>query len=475
VTRLISRTRVWSRAGLFGIGLAVLSIAAGPAPLHAAQPPAVSQIEPGAGAWRTWVLTSGSEIQVPPPPDASATEAEIQHLHELASQRDATALDQIQYWDAGAPSYRWNEIDIDRALTSKAVGLRAIRELALLHTAMYDALVSTWNAKYTYNRVRPSAVDPSLRTVVADPASPSYPSEHAAVAGAAAAVLAYLAPDDADTFAAQAAEAGRSRLLAGVQYPSDVEAGLDLGRAVAARVIERARADGSDAVWDGSMPTGPGLWTGPNPREPLAGTWKTWALTSGSQVRPGPPPAYDSEQTARELAEVKSFARTPATNQAAFFWANPQPAATEFVYWNQQTSRELFENRLDVNPPRAARAYALESIAIYDALVACWDAKYTYWRMRPYQADPTIQPLFPTLPAHPSYPSGESCDGGAVAGVLGYLFPRDAGSLNARAVQSAESRLWAGVHFQSDIDAGLALGGAVARVVIERAQADGTE
>jgi hypothetical protein len=244
---------------------------------------------------------------------------------------------------------------------------------------------------------------------------------------------------------------------------------------VAARVIERGRSDGSDAVWDGVMPTGPGLWTGTNPREPLAGTWKTWALTSGSQVRPGPPPAYDSEQMAREVAEVKNFSRTPATNQAAFFWANPQPAATEFVYWNQQTSRELFENRLDANPPRAARTYALETIANYDSLVACWDAKYTYWRMRPYQADPTIQPLFPTLPAHPSYPSGESSDGGAVAGVLGYLFPRDADSLNARAVQSAESRLWAGVHFQSDIDAGLALGGAVASAVIERAHVDGAE
>ena len=104
------------------------------------------------------------------PVPTSATEAEIQQLRELAPQRDATALDQIRYWDAGAPSYRWNEIDIDRALTNKpASGLRALRELVLLHTAMYDALVSAWDAKYTYNRPRPSALDPSLSTVLPDP------------------------------------------------------------------------------------------------------------------------------------------------------------------------------------------------------------------------------------------------------------------------------------------------------------------
>src|SRR5437879_1015518 len=152
MTPLFTSTSAWSRPGLFGIGLAVLSSVAGPTPLQAAQTPTVSQTEPGAGAWRTWVLTSGSEIPVPPPPDASATQAEIQQLRQLASQRDATVLDQIRYWDAGAPSFRWNEIDIARSLDKATGGLRGTRELVLLHTAMYDALVSTWNAKYTYNR-----------------------------------------------------------------------------------------------------------------------------------------------------------------------------------------------------------------------------------------------------------------------------------------------------------------------------------
>src|SRR5207247_955352 len=127
------------------------------------------------------------------------------------------------------------------------------------------------------------------------------PDERAVAAGAASTVLAYVFPADADAIAAWADEAARSRLEAGVAYPSDVAAGLALGRQVGERAVAWGRADGSDAIWTGSVPTEPGTWKGTNPIEPLAGTWKPWALTSGSQFRPGPPPAPDSEQFAREL------------------------------------------------------------------------------------------------------------------------------------------------------------------------------
>src|SRR5262249_3123872 len=78
----------------------------------------------------------------------------------------------------------------------------------------------------------------------------------------------------ASDFAAKAEEAGRSRVLAGVQYPSDISAGLELGRRVAARVIERGKGDGSDTKWTGSVPTGPGKWNGTNPILPQMATWK---------------------------------------------------------------------------------------------------------------------------------------------------------------------------------------------------------
>jgi len=162
------------------------------------------------------------------------------------------------------------------------------------------------------------------------PNSPSYPSEHAAAAGAAAAVLSYLFPGDAQTFAGQAQECGESRLNAGVQFPSDVSAGMELGRRVAEIVIARAQTDGSDAVFTGEIPTGPGFWRGTNPLEPLAGTWRTWVISSGSEFRPPPPPAFDSAQKAQELAEVKNFPRPiPAggasftTTRAAYFWQTP--------------------------------------------------------------------------------------------------------------------------------------------------------
>ena len=229
-------------------------------------------------------------------------------------------LDQIAFWDTGAPSYRWNELAVNEALKHNLGANYATRALALLHVALSDAMVATWDAKYAYQRPRPSDLDPLLTTVVAPPASPSYPSEHAAAAAAASAILAYVFPDDAQLFADKADEASRSRLMAGVQYPSDIAAGQELGRAVAALVIDRAQHDGSDAQWTGTVPTEPGHWNGTNPILPLAGTWKTWALASGSELRPGPPPAYDSPEEAAELAVLNNFQRTPKTNSDALFW-----------------------------------------------------------------------------------------------------------------------------------------------------------
>src|SRR5216683_2598551 len=213
-----------------------------------------SQLEPGAGGWRTWVLDSGSQLRPSAPPDRASTRTEIEALRAMAGERDAAALDQVTYWASGAPGYRWNEIAIAQGLKD-GIAIAAYRVLALVNVAIYDATVAAWDAKYVYNRPRPSEADPSLTTVVANPSSPSYPCEHATAAGAASAVLAYLFPKDAQSFMDKAEMAGQSRLLAGVQYPSDVAAGLQLGQAVAARVIERARVDGADVTWTGTAPT----------------------------------------------------------------------------------------------------------------------------------------------------------------------------------------------------------------------------
>jgi len=431
------------------------------------------QVEPRAGTWKTWVLASPGQFRLPAPPDRAATNAELKALRDLATRRDGPGRIQIEFWNAGGPLYRWDRIALDESLNHLINNNRGPRALALVSVAMYDAIIAAWDSKYTYNRPRPSMSDPALTTALPTPRSPSYPSEQAVVAGAASAVLAYLFPDDAARLSSLADEDGKTQLLAGIEYASDVSAGLELGRKVAALVIERARGDGSDAVFNGQIPKGPGYWNGTDPIEPMMGTWKTWVLTSGAQFRPGPPPAYDSEQKKAELAEIKAFARTPKSNDAAFFWQYAVAGTRGYHWWHEQVAEQIALHGLDANPPRAARAYALESVAQYDAMVACWDGKYTYWAIRPFQLDPEVKTLFPT-PNHPSYPAAHACQSGANGVILGYLFPSEASRFAAQAEQAGESRIWAGIHYRSDVVAGFELARKVAGAVIERARVDGS-
>jgi hypothetical protein len=426
-------------------------------------------IEPTAGSWGTWTLTSGSELRLAAPPDESATRAEIDELQTLASQRDAATLDRIGYWDTGAPPYRWTHFAAKYTQTKNVLGNRAARMMTLLNVAMYDGIIAAWDSKYAYNRVRPTAAG-GPAAAIAVPNSPSYPDERAVAAGAASAVLSYIFPADAAMFADQAEEAARSRLEAGVAYPSDVAAGLALGRQVGERVVAWGHADGSDAVWTGSVPSDPGLWNGTNPVEPLAGTWKPWTLASPDQFRPGPPPALDSEQLAHEVAEVKNYARTNLTNLIASYWEY-YGGRGAFEHWNDQASKKIFEYRLDDNPPRAALVYALVNITSHDALTSCWDAKYTYWCPRPQMVDPSITTVFLT-PNHPSYPSAHSVWSGAVGAVLGRLFPRDAEYFRALADEASEARIMGGIHYRNDCNVGLTMGRQIAEQVWTRAKVD---
>ena len=292
------------------VGVMLLSLAVPDGGVHVTAQDGIGMIEPDAGSWPTWLLAYGSQFQLDPPPDYATTVDDHIQLMTLAGERDEAALQQIAYWNAGPPSYRWNQIAL-RALNKRGLpGTSANRALALVHVAVYDATIAAWDGKYTYNRLRPSEVNPDLTTAIPNPATPSYPSEYAVTAGAASTVLAWLFPDNAEFFEAQAQAAVNSRLLAGVEYPSDVEAGLELGRQVAELAIAHGAADGSDAPWTGSVPTDPTGWTGENPVAPQSALWQTWTLSSPDQFRPPPPPAYNSEQLAAEMEELRSFERT---------------------------------------------------------------------------------------------------------------------------------------------------------------------
>ena len=393
-----------------------------------------------------------------------------------------------------SPGYRWNEIAMSQ-------GLRRIgkigpdgnyRMMALLNVAIYDATIAAWESKFAHNRRRPGEIDPTLTTALPNPRSPSYPSEHAVAAGAASVVLAYVMPDDAQLFAAKAEEAARSRVLAGTEFPSDVKAGLELGRKVGERVIARARERRLRRALDGNM----------SRRNRASGRGRTRTSRWRGRGRPGSPPwdgkssipdppAWNGPEMAKAVAEMKAFKPTGQPN--GIFWPDDPagrpapdqgPKATEQIayhyaklnhlLWAPQLAQKIFEYRWDQNPPRAARAYALTSIASFDTLVACWGTRYLYWYPRPFQIDPSITPTF-TTPNQPAYPSGHSCIEGATSRVLEYLFPRDAAAIRSRAEELADESLVGPDPLDWDNQNGLALGRGVGDKVIEWAKADGSQ
>jgi membrane-associated phospholipid phosphatase len=415
---------------------------------------------------QTWVPSAADQYQLAAPSSYGAGAEELAWLTSLMAQADANALAQVDYWDAGAPSYRWMQIafqEITRRNLAAPLGTRA---LALVAVAMNDATAAAWDAKNTYNRRRPTQVDPSITPRTEVPISPSFPSEHAVTAAAAATVLGYLFPDRAADFANLAEEAARSRLFAGTQFPSDTIAGLQLGRTVGNAVVVYAKGDGADATFTGSYSPAPGVWGDANPVTPLAGSWRPWVLVSGNALRPAPPPAAGSAEATAQYADVKNQTRTNATNHSAWFW---QPSF--IAPWLDTVHKAIFEHRWDSDPPRAARAYALTAIAQHDATIACWDSKYAYLEPRPSMADPTITPLF-SNPPHPGYPSGHACASASAAVVLAYLFPADSDKMDAQAIDAGLSTFYAGIHTRRDVDTGIQLGRAVGQKIIQRAEVD---
>src|SRR5580704_7759510 len=92
-------------------------------------------IEPQAGTWKTWVITSGSQFRAPPPPDRIATEKELGELAQIVATRHAAALDRVAYWNTGSPSCRWSEIAVAEHLRIGTPWQIATRDLALMHIA----------------------------------------------------------------------------------------------------------------------------------------------------------------------------------------------------------------------------------------------------------------------------------------------------------------------------------------------------
>jgi len=369
----------------------------------------------------------------------------------LGSGESPLRADAVPLGDATA-SVRWNAITRDyiaaKPAATKPNPVAALRAFAYLSLAQYRAAIAA---------DEPPGHDPH-----------AWPQ--GAVAAASAAVLSALFPADAAFFESQL-RLQENELAGSARSQSAFVAGEIVGRAVGADVAESAQSDRFDAVWTGTVPTGPAFWSSdfdpPRPPQlPLLGQMRPFFMESGDQFRPAPPPAFGSAAFLTALEEVRRFSdtRTPEQLQIAQRWALTTGSLVA-GFWNEEASKLI--ERFHLNERRAAHALALMDMAAMDATIACYDAKYTYWLIRPYRADQAISTPI-GRPNHPSYPSSHACNSGASAYVLGGLFPSESHRLAAMADEAGESRLYAGIHYRFDKNAGLRIGHDVATLALSR-------
>lgn len=434
---------------------------------------AASLAEPTAGSWQPILVSAREAVTMPPLPGAEAQERELAQIKALQSTRTGADEELVRKWDAGA-SLNWNQIARDVVIRTNTPPPLASRLYAALSVAQYDSMVAVSLARYGFNRPIPAQTDSQIALLVKPSGDPSYPSDHAAVAAASAEILKFLYPAEAASFDTARGEATRSRLLAGVAYPSDIETGEGVGRAIAQRVIAYLQADGADGATANPpqpKPEGPGIWTGTDGLLPGWGKVKPW-LTDSLALPPAPP-AFGSAEFNADLAEVRRIAdnRTAEQTRIAEFWADAANTFTPPGHWN--LIAETVMSRYRMSEARQARVFALMNLAQMNAGICCWDAKYSWWIIRPTQADPAIVPAV-GVPNFPSYTSGHSTFSGAASGVLASLFPSDATTLRALAQEASDSRVYGGIHFRFDSENGLGSGREIAKIAVERGNSDGS-
>ncbi len=419
-----------------------------------AQPPEMhSSAVYKAASWKTWLLDSAGKISIAAAPGIAASKRELPAIKQQMAKLDEEKMAAIQYWDAGAPAYRWNEVTDNLLKDDFAVMLRM--PAAWLNIAIYDATILAWKEKLKYKRKRPGDIDPLLKPVIRAPQTFSYPCEHTVTAAAAAYVLAYFFPKKADSIMKMAQAAAQSRVDAGVQFPSDVDAGWKLGEQVAKAIIEKAKLDGSANTWDGTMNKDPRKWTGTYPVGITLAKFVPIVLHSADQFRPQAPPDF-----AADMKELKHFKQTFNSRFLAYYWAGTGDA------WTKLAGQKMFEYRMADDAPAVARIYTILTTAYHDAAIAIMDAKYTYWGIRPNQYDSTYKPLIST-PPFPGYPSGHATGAATSAAVLEYFFPADAKLFRQMAQDCADSRFYAGIHFRIDNETGLRMGAALGKFIVE--------
>ena len=209
---------------------------------------------------------------------------------------------------------------------------------------------------------------------------------------------------------------------------------------------------------------------------PLFGNVRAWMMTPQDILneRPPAPPSSSSALMKQELAEVKHAVANLSREELAvcYKWADGASTPTPPGHWNYIAAPHVADAKF--SEVRAARAFALLNMAMHDAAVGCWDAKFAYFNPRPSQLDPEIR-TWVGLPNFPSYTSGHSTFSAAAAVVLAYLFPGGATLFEAEKEEAAISRLLAGIHYRSDIEVGKDHGVRIGGYTVSFARTDGAD
>ncbi len=370
------------------------------------------------------------------------------------------------------PVAYWNQL-----LTMNITGnpVTTSRAYAMVEVAMFDAVnATTGNTLPSYTGVVPSNGD-----------------TRAAASTAARDVLLSLLPlngSQARVDQRAAIEAQYQASISLVPLGQARSDGIATGASAAAGIIAARAADGSAAplvpVYSPTNPPIDGRWQQTTPGAagtavfPWWGDVTTWNLASGSQFRPAPPPDIASPEFAGALAEVMligsatSPVRTGSQTASAQYWATAGAGLSPWI-----NAALAATNGGALTTLQYAQMFALLATNAADATIGVFDAKYEYDYWRPvtaiHDADPTSTwTSLIAAPPHPSYVSGHSAFGGAASTSLMY-FLGDADACFANyvcfdtfelaATDAANSRLWGGIHYSFDNQAGLTLGQEVAQ------------